>query len=120
MWEADDINMIATPSLALECGELMVQIGEQRADGIFHLCGADAASRRELAELTCEVFELDAELLRFGPPDPDANATAPIPYDTTLATPRTDRILGRTATPLRRLLERFRAQLDARTEATGG
>jgi dTDP-4-dehydrorhamnose reductase len=120
VWEADDINMLATPSLALECGELMVQIGERRADGIFHLCGADAASRRELAELTCEVFALDRSLLRFGPPDPDANATAPIPYDTTLSTPRTDRILERTATPLRRLLERFRGQLEAREETTDG
>ena len=114
VWEADDINMLATPSLALECGELMVQIGAKRADGIFHLCGADAVSRRELAELTCDVFELDAERLRFGPPDPDVNATALIPYDTTLTTPRTDLVLGRTATPLRRLLERFRGQLEDR------
>ena len=117
VWEADDINMLATPSLALECGELMVQIGQQRADGVFHLCGADAVSRRELAALTCDVFELDAGLLRFGPPDPDAYAATRIPYDTTLTTPRTDRILGRTATPLRRLLERFRDQLDERKGA---
>ena len=86
------------------------------ADGIFHCCGADAASRQELAELTCDVFDLDPGLLRYGPPDPDANATAPIPYDTRLTTPRTDRVLGRTATPLRRLLERFREQIDARDE----
>lgn len=114
VWEADDINMRATPSLALECGELMITIGERRERGIFHLCGADAATRRELAELTCDVFELDASLLRFGPPDPDANATAPIPYDTTLTAPRTERVLGHAPTPLRTLLERFRTQLDER------
>jgi len=66
-----------------------------------------------LAELTCEVFELDAGMLRFGPPDPDINATAPIPYDTRLTTPRTDRVLGRTATPVRRLIERLREQYES-------
>jgi dTDP-4-dehydrorhamnose reductase len=105
--------MYATPSLALECAELMIAIGEQRATGIFHLCGADSVSRRELAALTCDVFELDPSLLRFGPADGDANATAPVPYDTTLTAPRTERVLGHRPTPLRTLLRRFRGQLDA-------
>lgn len=119
VWEADDLNIRATPSLALECGELMVQIGEQREHGVFHLCGADSVTRRELAELTCEVFELDPSLLRFGPPDPDANATAPIPYDTSLTTPRTDALLHRSATPVRALLERFRVQLERQRAESG-
>jgi dTDP-4-dehydrorhamnose reductase len=113
VWEGDDLNMLATPSLALECGELMMTIGERRADGVFHLCGADSISRRELAVLTCDVFELDASLLRFGPAEDGANATAPIPYDTTLTAPRTERVLGHTPTPLRTLLGRFRAQLES-------
>jgi dTDP-4-dehydrorhamnose reductase len=117
VWEADDINMVATPSLALECGEIMLAIGESRSAGIFHCCGADAVSRRELAELTCEVFGLDSSLLRYGPPDPASMLAAPVPHDTSLTTPRTDRILGRTATPLRTLLERFRAQSVAGTSA---
>ena len=112
VWEADDINMRATPSLALECGEIMLAIGERRADGVFHCCGADAVTRRELAELTCEAFDLDPSLLRFGPPDPESMLAAPIPYDTSLTTPRTDRILGRSATPVRTLLERFKTQLE--------
>ncbi|MGI9606355.1 MAG: SDR family oxidoreductase [Acidimicrobiales bacterium] len=113
VWEAPDMNMRATPSLALECGELMVAIGEQRVEGVFHLCGADSVSRRELAELTCDVFDLDRSLLRYGPPPPDANAAAPIPYDTTLTAPRTSAVLGRSPTPLRALLERFRRQIDS-------
>lgn len=112
VWEADDINMRATPSLALECGEIMLAIGEQRASGVFHCCGADAVTRRELAELTCAVFDLDTGLLRYGPPDPESMLAAPVPYDTSLATPRTDRILGRSATPVRTLLERFKTQLE--------
>lgn len=111
VWEADDINMVATPSLALECGEIMLAIGEAHGTGVFHCCGADPVTRRALAELTCDVFELDAGLLEFGPPDPGSMLAAPVPHDTSLSTPRTDRILGRSATPLRTLLERFREQL---------
>ncbi|MGI9621834.1 MAG: SDR family oxidoreductase, partial [Acidimicrobiales bacterium] len=81
VWEADDINMVATPSLASECGELIHRIGElEDVGGIFHLCGADAMSRMELAELACEVFELDRSLLRSGPADPDSMPGSPIPY----------------------------------------
>lgn len=112
VWEADDINMVATPSLALECGEIMLAIGEKRASGVFHCCGADAVTRRELADLTCDVFDLDASLLRFGPPDPASMLAAPVPYDTSLSTPRTDQILERQATPVRRLIERFSTQLS--------
>ena len=113
VWEAPEINMRATPSLALECGEIMLGIGEQRADGVFHCSGADAVSRRELAELTCDVFDLDPALLRYGPPDPGSLMAAPIPHDSSLTTPRTDRVLGRSATPVRALLERFRGQYEA-------
>lgn len=113
VWEADDINMVATPSLAIECGEIMLAIGERRANGVFHCCGADSVTRRELAELTVDVFDLDRELLRYGPPDPATMLAAPIPYDTSISTPRTDRILGRTATPTRALLERFKQQHTA-------
>ena len=112
VWEADDINMVATPSLALECGEIMLAIGEAQESGVFHCCGADAVTRRDLAELTCDVFDLDASLLRFGSPDPASMLAAPVPYDTSLTTPRTDRILGRRATPVRTLLERFATQLS--------
>jgi len=112
LWEADDINMIATPSLALECGELIVEIGTRRLDGIFHCCGADAVGRMDLARLTCAVFDLDPDLLVPTAPDPEERGTARIPYDTSLSTPRTDEVLGRTATPVRTLLERFRADYE--------
>lgn len=120
VWEADDINMVATPSLALECGEIMLDIGAKRASGVFHCSGADAVTRRELAELTCDVFELDSSLLSFGAPDPESMVAAPIPYDTSLTTPRTDEILGRRATPVRALLERFKQQYFAGTSARTG
>ncbi len=113
VWESDDINMIATPSLALECGEIMMAIGETKSTGVFHCCGADPITRRELALLTCDVFELDHDLLRFGPPDPASMLAAPVPYDTSLSTPRTDRVLGRQATTTRHLIDRFKNQYFA-------
>ncbi len=113
VWEAPEINMRSTPSLALECGEIMLMIGDKQADGVFHCCGADSVTRRELAELTCKVFDLDASLLRYGPPDPDSLMAAPIPHDSSLTTPRTQRVLGHAPTPVLELLQRFRLQREA-------
>ena len=107
VWEAPEINMRATPSYAPECAELMLAIGERRVGGVFHLCGADAVDRRGLALKTCEVFGLDASLLRFGPPDPESNANAPIPHDSSIVAPRTAELLNHATTPLASLLERF-------------
>ncbi|MGI9622818.1 MAG: hypothetical protein ACR2PK_08285, partial [Acidimicrobiales bacterium] len=121
VWEADDINMVATPSLASECGELIHRIGELGdVGGIFHLCGADAMSRMELAELACEVFELDRALLRSGPADPDSMPGSPIPYDTSLAVRRTAEILGNEPLSARELLTRFRSEEQSRQLVDSG
>lgn len=113
VWEGDDLNMLATPSLATECGEIIIEIARRRLDGVFHTCGADAVGRMELAMLACEVFGLDGSLVRSGPIPEASRIGAPVPYDTSLATPRTDALLERTATPVRTLLERFRLEMDA-------
>ncbi len=82
VWEADDLNMIATPSLAPMCAEVVRALLADRASGIAHCCGADSVSRRELALAAVEVFELDGSLLRFGrPPQP---APIALPYDSSL------------------------------------
>ena len=113
VWEAETINMRATPSLAGECAEMILEIGALGLDGVFHTCGADAVRRMELAELTCDVFDLDPALVRSGTPPPSAMIGAPVPYDTALTTPRTSALLHRSATSLRTLLERFRRELEA-------
>lgn len=110
VWESDDINMVATPSLASECGDLMLDIGARRLEGVFHLCGADSVTRMELAVMACDVFDLDPAMLRSGPPPA---TRAPIPYNTSLVTPRTDELLERRPTPLRDILERFRGEYPA-------
>lgn len=113
VWESPTINMVATPSLASQCGELMLDIAARRLDGVFHLCGADATERMELARLTCDVFDLDPSLLRSTPPPPEAMPEGgSVPYDTSLTTPRTDALLERSATPVRALLDEFRREYE--------
>ncbi len=112
VWEADDINMRASLSLASECGRVMLRIGEGRHVGVFHCCGRGATTRRELAVLTCDVFDLDADLLRFGPPDPPLQLPGSIPYDTSLSSPRTAGVLGYEAPDPRTLLTMFRNELE--------
>ncbi len=113
VWEGDDINMVATPSLASQCGELMFRMADTAAaNGIFHCCGADATGRMELAVAACAEFELDASLLRVGPADPDSMPGSPIPYDTSLAAGRTEEILGVAALPTEELLSRFRLEIE--------
>lgn len=113
IWESDDINMIATPSLASESADLILDIGERELTGIFHCCGRDAVTRMELARLASDVFDLDGSLLRSGSPPPFARGGARIPYDTSLTAPRTSRLLRREPTPLRDLLVRFRHELES-------
>lgn len=108
VWESDRINMVATPSLASESAEMILAIGARRLTGVFHCCGADGIGRMDLARLACDVFDLDPDLVRSGPPDPAAMPGAPIPYDTTITSPRTGELLDRNPTPVSQLLERFR------------
>ncbi len=110
VWESEKINMVATPSLASEAADLILQIGARGLTGVFHCCGADGIRRIDLARLTCDVFSLDPRLLRTGPPDRDHLPDVPIPYDTTLTCPRTSEMLDRVPTPIHDLLVRFRQE----------
>ncbi len=113
VWESDDINMVATPSLATESADLILDVAEKRLGGVFHCCGGEAIGRMDLARLACDVFDLDPSLLRSGPPDPTAMPGAPIPYDTSITAPRTAALLDHTPSALRHLLERFREEYEA-------
>jgi dTDP-4-dehydrorhamnose reductase len=91
VWESDEINMLATPTLASDAAELMWRILERDLDGIFHCCGAEAVDRRTLAMRAAQVFELDPTLLDLGArppaaalPGPAGGPPAAVPYDTSL------------------------------------
>jgi dTDP-4-dehydrorhamnose reductase len=81
VWESDAINMRATPSLASESAEMMLQLVRAGERGIFHCCSGESAARMELAGAAADVFELDPALLDTGPPEPDALPPAPVPRD---------------------------------------
>ena len=91
VWEGPDINGIATPTLASDAARLIARIAAGGHRGIFHCCGGESVTRRELALRTVEVFGLDGELLDFGPP-PDPGFA--VPYDTRLDATATAAALG--------------------------
>ena len=115
VWESDQINMIATPSLASECAELMWRIIERDQQGIFHCCGGEAIGRRALADLAANVFDLDPSLVRSGPPPDGATSAIAVPYDTSLTAPGTSRALGVTLPSVRDLLTQFRQERETRS-----
>ena len=94
VWQDKHINNVASPVTAPEIGARLLLALEREADGILHVVGADAVTRRELAEATCEVFGLDVSLLDDGPVPDGQMLPAPMPFDTSLGTPRTDEVLG--------------------------
>ena len=91
VWEGPDINNLATPTLAEDAAGLIARIAAGGHRGIFHCCGGESVSRRELALRTVELFELDGDLLGFGPP-PDPGFA--VPYDTRLDATATAAALG--------------------------
>jgi dTDP-4-dehydrorhamnose reductase len=91
VWEGPGINGVATPTLASDAADLIARIAAGRHRGVFHCCGGESVSRRELAMRTVDVFGLDPGLLDFAPP-PDPGF--PVPYDTRLDATATAAALG--------------------------
>lgn len=112
VWVGDDINMIATPSLASFCADLMWRIVDRDRRGVFHCCGGEAVGRWRLAEATADVFGLDESLLREGRPDPRSLADAPVPYDTSLTANATAAALDVELPSVRELLVELRHELE--------
>lgn len=112
VWQADDINCVASPVTSAEIGARLLLAIRRGATGVLHVVGADAVTRMELAEAACEVFGLDAGLLRTGPVPEGQMLPAPVPYDTSLATPRTDEVLGVRPFGIRDQLAALRRELE--------
>ena len=93
VWRDGRINTVATPTLASDAADLIWRALERGRTGILHCCGGEHADREALARATVEAFDLDADLLRFGPPDEAA--------------------LGVALPDLRTQLRRLRAQIDS-------
>ena len=113
IYSGDYVNKVTSPSLAAEIGAQVERVIARKAAGTFHLVGDDAIGRLELGQLACEVFGLDASLLREVEPPVEERFPAPIPVDSSLGNAATKRALGLGPTPLRTLLEAFRDELDS-------
>jgi dTDP-4-dehydrorhamnose reductase len=114
VWEGE-INMATTPSLASECAEMMLRIIKLDRRGVFHCCGGERATRLELAKMTAEVFELDSDLIRTGPPDAEASASLQwmrVPRDSSLSASYTAKQLDYQLPSVRDWLGRYRSQVE--------
>jgi dTDP-4-dehydrorhamnose reductase len=112
VWEDSDINSVATPIVSPEIGALLGLAFEKQLDGVLHLAGATAVTRRELARATCDVFGLDPGRLDFAPPPDEARLPAPVPYDTSMAADTTMARLGATAQPIEAQLRALKQELE--------
>ncbi len=115
VWGGPFVNEVATPSLAAEIGAEVEQAIARRAIGTFHLVGDDAVGRMELAQLVCDVFGLDVDLLDEIEAPEEQRFPQAVPVDTSLDNTRTKQALGLGPTPLRALLEAFRRELTSGT-----
>lgn len=113
VWGGEYVNKIATPSLASEIGAEIEQVIALGATGTLHLVGDDAVTRMELAELVCEVFELDASLLYEIDAPEEARFAQGVPVDSSLDNAHTKHVLGIGPTPLRDLLKAFHREMES-------
>jgi dTDP-4-dehydrorhamnose reductase len=116
VWESEAINMLATPTLATDAGELVWRALERSAFGVLHCCGGEHADRVTLARRAAVAFGLDPELLRTGPPPEPPSAA--VPYDTRLDARATAGVLGVELPDLETQLARLRHVLEAVACAT--
>ena len=77
----------------------------------FSLPG-DAVNRMEYARLVCDVFELDASLLREADPPADQLFPGAVPVNTSLSNLATKKALGLGSISTRDLLVALRTELD--------
>jgi dTDP-4-dehydrorhamnose reductase len=106
------INKMTAPSHAAECGAEIERIVSRKATGTFHLVGDDAIGRMDYARLVCEVFDLDASLLRESDPPTEDLFPGAVPVDTSLSNKETKIALGLGELPLRGLLECLKNEID--------
>ncbi len=109
VWEGPELNTRASPSLASMCGEVIRTAAATpgTTGSIFHCCGSEAVTRRELAEATCEVFSLDRSLLQFGPAPASELEGKRFPHDSSLSAVATSERLGTPLPTVEELLKGF-------------
>jgi dTDP-4-dehydrorhamnose reductase len=113
VWEGEEINEVATPTLASDAAELMWRLVVRGLTGTFHCCGGESVHRVELAQRTVAAFDLDPALLRTGPPDPAVLDGGRVPRDTSLDARATAAALDVELPGVDAMLARLRAELES-------
>jgi dTDP-4-dehydrorhamnose reductase len=118
VWDDPRLNMRATPTLASDAAELIWRALERDVSGMLHCVGGEHADRIELARRAVAAFELDAELLGFGPPPPSELPDGGVPFDTRLAADATAAALDVQLPDLDTMLGRLRTEIESCRSAT--
>ena len=113
VWDGQELNQVATPTLATDAAELIWLALERDVNGILHCCGGEHVDRVGLAHRAVAAFELDADLLNVGPPPREAHGGGRIPHDTRLDATVTARRLGAELPGLDTTLARLRHELES-------
>jgi dTDP-4-dehydrorhamnose reductase len=109
IWDGPGLNVLATPTLATDAGELIWRALERGTTGILHCCGGEHVDRVGLACRAIEAFELDPDLLDVVPAP---SAATPVPRDTRLDARATAAALGVELPDLDTMLGRLRAEME--------
>ena len=115
VWGGDNVNEVATPSLASEIGAGISRIATRRAAGHFNLVCDDAVSRLELAYATCDAFDLNRTQILESPVPESERFPALVPRDTSMSCAVTRQRLGLAPASLAQVLGAFRAELETGT-----
>jgi dTDP-4-dehydrorhamnose reductase len=113
--QGENLNRYATPTLASDACEMMLKIIKQHATGLFHCCGAEGLSRREVVERTVKAFGLDASLIRearINAHQPMGWQGIPVPSDTRLDGRHTAKILSHQPLSFDQSLAKLKVQME--------
>jgi dTDP-4-dehydrorhamnose reductase len=116
LWmQGENLNRLATPTLATDACEMMIKIIQQHATGIFHCCALEGLSRREVAKRTAKAFGLDAGLIReagINAHQPLGWQGIPIPVDTRLDAAHTAKVLNHKLLSFDESLAKLKVQME--------
>lgn len=115
VWESPRINQVATPTLATDAAELIWRALAGGVTGVLHCCGGEAVDRAGLARRAVRAFDLDPNLLNFGPPPPGSLPDVRVPRDTSLDATATAAALGVELPDLDAQLAALREEMEMQT-----
>jgi dTDP-4-dehydrorhamnose reductase len=112
VWDGPGLNVLATPTLATDAGELLWRALERGTTGVLHCCGGEHTDRIGLAHRAAAAFGLDPDLLDVVAPDPADLPAGRVPVDTRLDARATAAALDAELPDLDTTLARLRAELE--------